>query len=191
MKLLTICLVVGISCSRLTVKQPIPNNVIFEKIEYTIFNKTLITDTMLSIKLIARNVLRINGTLTFTESVNAIWVHAVLNYKYTTYQKYLVDQWMDVCSLLESIGNDLLAQVIWENFSRYLNDSVFNFELRCPFYGVLTATNIRGLNVSTLVIPLLQAGRYRADLHFAPRRNGPIYAISHIYARISDLRVWF
>lgn len=193
MKLLILIAIICVTCVCIKAgyDETIPNNVIFEKLTYEIFNKTLVKDAVFKWKKIAYNVVTLNASTIFTEPFKDIWMHGQLYYKYREYQKYLIDIWLDYCSIVKAPDTHPAAQKIWDIWLSYRDSIELNFDIQCPLSGKLTIRSIRSLNVSHLVIPLMQAGRYRADLKFSTRQNGPIVGVLHLYFAISDLRVWF
>lgn len=182
---------IGSAIEAKRLRENIPNNVIFEKMEYQIFNKTLIKDGVVKWKKVAYNTVIFNASMTITEPLNEIWVHSVLYYKYRQYQKYLIDIWVEYCRSIIDPTNHPIAQVILNNFFS-LNDNFYiNFDLKCPITGAMEFRSIRSFNVSKIVIPLMQAGRYRANFYYTLRQNGPVYAAGQVYVSVSDLRIWF
>lgn len=170
--------------------KPIPNNVIFEKIDYQVYNKTLVIEDKFFIKPVAPNIYRVNGSFTLTRPVYECWIRLILNYKYNAYQKYLIDQSGELCSLLNFTTSNPVAQLALDNFLLMQKDIEMNFKLECPIKGHIWAASA-GFNMSKLTIPLLQSGRYRLDVAASPHERGPVYAGGQLYFRISDYRVWF
>lgn len=172
-------------------QETIPNNVIFEKMEYQIFNKTLIKDGIIKWKKVAYNALIFNASMTLTEPVKEIWVHTVLYYKYRQYQKYLIDLWVEYCRSVTDPAHHPFGQVVYNNFLLLRDYYNISFDIQCPLSGELKFSTRRTLNVSSVTIPLMQAGRYRMNFYYSVRQNGPIYAAGQVYVSISDLRIWF
>lgn len=167
------------------------NNVIFERLEYQVLNRTLIKERYVEVRLIARNVIKVNASVELTEPVNRFWLHATLFYKYTIYQKYLIEVHDEVCQYLNvSVPFNALAQLAAWNVLEFIDDTNIEFEIVCPFNGVLTVSN-DGLNLSRLITPLLPAGRYRVDAALSRRKTSPPFATAQLYVRISDFRIWF
>lgn len=169
----------------------VTNNVIIERIEHQIFNKTFFKDTLIKWKKTAYNVIAWNATIGLTQPVNQFWMHAVLNYKIKKYQKYLLDVWLEICDVFETPNKHPLGPIILQNYHLFRDDVAYNFDTHCPLLGHLEMKSLRGFNCSRISIPLLQAGRYRVDLEFSPKLNGPVYAAVQVYGSISDFRVWF
>lgn len=186
-----ICIGLAIDSEAKRKQEPIPNNVIFEKMEYQIFNKTLIKDGIVKWKKVAHNVLIFNASMTLTEPLNEIWVHTVLYYKYRQYQKYLIDIWIEYCRSIIDPSNHPFGQMVFNNFLLLRDYYSISFDIKCPLSGELKFSSARSLNVSQIVIPLMQAGRYRINFYYSVRQNGPTYAAGQVYGSISDLRIWF
>ncbi len=170
---------------------PIPNNLIFEKMEYRIFNKTLIKDGIIKWKKVAYNTVIFNASATITEPLNEIWVHIVLYYKYRQYQKYLVDIWVEYCRAIHNPNTHPVVPLAFKNYFLLREYFYINFDQECPISGEVQLRTIDKFNVSKINVPLMQAGRYRANFYFSVRQNGPVYASGELYGSISDIRVWF
>lgn len=190
LKLLTV-IHIGLAVEVKAIEKTIPNNVYFEKMEYQIFNKTLIKDAIIKWKKVAYNVVVFNASMTLTEPVHEIWIHSVLYYKYRQYQKYLVDISVEYCRTVIDPANHPFGQVFFNNYLLLRDYYNISFDIRCPFSGEMNFSTIRGLNVSKIVVPLMQAGRYRMNFYYSLQQNGPIYAAGQVYVSISDLRIWF
>lgn len=162
------------------------NNIIFERLEYHIHNKKLIRENWVLVKPIAPNVINLNISVTVTQQINYGWLRTTFYHKYNTYKKFLIDVSFEACGFLDGTVGNPVGQVLLNNFVHIER----NFELRCPFEGLLIAGNDH-LNVSKITLPLLPAGRYRIDLFGSTAKNGPLIGIAQVYFQISDLRVWF
>lgn len=171
----------------------IPNHVIFEKFEYQIFNKTLLKDVKFQWKMVAYNTITYNWTVTVTEPIDKLWIHVVLYYKYRTYQKYLVDVWVNVCAGFKNIEkfNSPVGKLLWDWYQKYRGNIIHNFKFRCPLFGNLESRLSRGFNISQITWPLMQSGRYYADYKLAHYQNGRSQMTLQVYGSISDHRVWF
>lgn len=171
--------------------EPVNNN-IFEKVEYEVFNKTLIKDFRLEWRPLASNVFRYNVSVEITEHLNELWYNYRLFYKYTTYQKFLIDMNMDVCGILNKTTNNPLTKVLLANYMREIQTDGYhmNFKPECPFYGYLEAWST-GSNSSHYNFPLVPAGRYRVDLEARRTEHGPVIMVVRAFVRVSDLRIWF
>lgn len=168
--------------------QTIPN-VILEKSEFEIFNKTLFKDVTSDWKAGANHAVEGRTSLIITQPVNEMWGHYELYYKEKDYQKYMLDIWLETCDVLKAPAKHPIVKKMWDNFLNYRNDLEMNFDPQCPFFGNVTIKSIRGLNPINFVVPLMKPGQYRLDVSSAPYRNGPLYSMSRIYARITDVRV--
>lgn len=168
----------------------IPNNAIFEKFELQIINKSLFIGSKLNWKMVAPNVFNFRSNVNVTKSFNEVWVNIVVYHKYLTYQKYLIDVWIDVCQALKDPAKNPLAELLWDIYLQYRDNLKLNFNPTCPFYGNLVAESLRPINYSYVNLPLMKAGRYRADFRFTNFLNGPIAIIFQLYGAISDFRVY-
>lgn len=116
------------------------NNIILEKVEYRVLNRSVASNDWLEIKPIAPNVYRLNFTTDLLQQSNEGWVRGVLYHKYTTYQKFLIDYKLEGCSLMNALLNDNstnpFAQYIIENIYEFYFDDGYetNFNFKCPLY---------------------------------------------------------
>lgn len=173
-----------------TNQQQTTNNVIFEKMEYEIYNKSLFVENWVDVRPVAWNVVKANASANLTQPINELWIHFILFRKYNTYKKFLIDVKFEGCGFLNGTVNDPVGQYIMENYLRMQDNVQMNFKLQCPISGMLTAST-QHLNVSEFIFPLMPAGRYRIDAYAMAKRNGPNYGVLRWYYQISDLRVWF
>lgn len=169
----------------------IPNNLILERIEVKILNDTNMKNGTLKWKKVAYNVARGNFTVFISKSLNEFWIHCVLYYKYRQYQQYLIDVWVEYCRTVRNPDANPIGNLTWNLFLKFRDQLELNFDIYCPLYGNYTIKTIQSINVSHIVIPLLQAGRYRLDITTSERQDGPSAALARIYFSVSDLRVWF
>lgn len=168
------------------------NNIILEKFEFEVYNKTLLKDVFLDLRPIARNVHTINISSEITEPLNETWFRCKLFYKYQTYQKFFGDAFFDGCRILNKTTFNPVADILLKNTMRALQmDGVrMSFKMQCPFYGRFDLWH-PGLNFSTVNMPLLPAGRYRGDFMLSRTEKGSLIGIVRSFFQISDLRVWF
>lgn len=164
------------------------NNLIFEKLEYELFDSELVPWLYVDIRPVASNILKINVTAILNQTVNEMWGHAVLYKKYLIYQKYLVDVREDVCEFFELDNGSPVAKVMVNNILRILPTKI---SLRCPFHpGTMAVCNDR-FNFSEMFFPLMPAGRYRLEITMTKKNPAHKYVIVKLYFAISDFRVWF
>lgn len=167
------------------------NNIIIEKWDYEVLNKKDINLHYFNVQLIAPNVFRANISVTSNRPYSSIWIHGILNYKYQTYQKFLVDVREEGCAFLHNTTTwTPFGGIVWDNWWHFKETAEWNFELKCPFHGTLSGS-IKSFNASEIVVPLFPAGRYRVDGFLSSTKYGPVEAKASIYCRISDLRTWF
>lgn len=103
----------------------------------------------------------------------------------------MVNVWAEYCNAVKDPEKNPIAKFTHDNFLKTRKSVNMNFDIQCPLYGKLYAETREALNMSHLVFPLMQAGRYHLDFRFSPKQDGPIYSIIQVYGSISDLRVWF
>lgn len=173
-------------------KEP-DNNIIFEKFEYRMINESITKMNYHKITPIAHNVIRANTSFTVLLPLKRMWVRTALYYKYTRYQKFLIDFNIEVCHLLSNeVFEHPLSKLALENFIIFIEDFDFelDLELKCPLSGTISFCFPR-FNISKISLPLLPAGRYRFDVSYRTQKNGPTFAETEYYFQVSDLRVWF
>lgn len=166
------------------------NNILFEKYELEVFDGSYMNVNWEKHRPIAPNVLDVNISLTMKKVPEEIWMRGVLYYKYTMYQKFLIDVSMELCAFLNGTVGNPVGEVIWQNYLKLQKNVVLNFKMQCPFNGTLN-TLISPLNISDMNIPLMPAGRYRFDIHYSAHKCGTVVMIIRYFFSISDLRVWF
>lgn len=191
---LILILLIALSCAYVDSKE-IDNNVIFEKFEYQIFNHSLVKVNYLEIKPVGHNVLRANGSYSILQPLNDVWLRGTLYYKYVRYQKFLVNLEFNVCDLFANMFNMPFTKLIIDNLVALYDDISelefdLDYELKCPLNGTASAYHPH-FNMSKIVLPLLPAGRYRADYIYRTHKYGKPVALLQLFFQISDLRVWF
>lgn len=184
-------IIIGNILYSIEASEKIPNNLILEKITYQVFNKTLLKDASIKWKTVAYNMMTYHAEMNVTSPITEFWVNLKLYYKYRRYEKYLVNMWVEYCNAVKDPEKNPVSKFTYDNYLKSRDKVNMNFDIKCPFYGKLLAETREPMNMSQLVFPLMQAGRYRLDFRFAPKQDGPIYSIIQVYGSISDLRVWF
>lgn len=144
------------------------NNVLLEKVTYHVYDESLFSYHFIEWKPVARNVYRHNMTFILTRPLNEGWVHFAMYYKYTTYNKFLINLWEDFCGFWRGSGGSPLSSLALENAMRIGVN--FSFKLQCPLTGKIMMTH-SGLNMSQAVFPLAPAGRYRLDVSYAEKKE--------------------
>lgn len=159
------------------------NNILFEKCEYEVHDRSVITQENITFRLIARNTVKFNITLVLDHPLQQLWMNFVLYHKYLRYQRFLVNTWDDLCVL-----RGPMIDLVMQNLNRIGTE--FHFKLQCPYSGTIMLTN-NGFNMSEVVVPLVPSGKYRLDYNLAlGRKKSPVITIS-VFTSVSDLRVWF
>jgi len=94
--------------------------------------------------------------------------------------------------MLKNPGKNPLTDKLFEYLHSVIDDIYIEFDFRCPLFGNYSAGTKprRGINMSTVNVPLMEAGRYRIDVTNSRRQNGPILSLIQIFLSISDYRVW-
>lgn len=161
------------------------NNILFERVECNV-NSKYISEYKCEMRPVAPNVFKINGTFALTEPINNLWVHFQTFYRYSHYQKF-ADVWEDGCGFLRNMNEARVLKAIFDSINSH--NLQINFELQCPFKGVLKAYHPHA-NISHFWAPLLPAGRYRIDANATKGKNGVQIVFGQIYFTISDLRIW-
>lgn len=119
-------------------KEKPTNNILFEKVQYRIHDRSVVSHDWLEFRPIAPNVYHFNATVILAKQLNESWTRGILNYKYNTYQRFLVDYKAEGCAILDSLFNgnstDPFAQIVMDNFYEFFFDSGYdsNVQLKCP-----------------------------------------------------------
>jgi len=192
MKFFILTIIICISAECIAI-ETIPNNVIFEKVTYKVYNQTLLTNGIIKWKKVAYNVVQGCANLTITEPLNEIWVRLELYYKYRVYQKHLIDSWFEVCAMFKDPAKNPLTDKLFEYLYSVIDDIYMDFDFHCPLFGNFSIQTKpgRAINMSTVKVPLMEAGRYRIDVTNSRHQNGPVLSLIQIFVSISDFRVWF
>lgn len=150
------------------------NNIIFEKYEYRILNETMARMNHHKITLIAHNVVRWNTSVSILLPLTNIWIRTALYYKYTRYQKFLIDLNIEICHLLNgNIFEHPLATLVLQNLIVFFGqiDLDVDCELRCPLNGTFSFYAAR-FNISRITLPLLPADAIVLMFHTEHRKMG-------------------
>lgn len=165
--------------------------VYYEKVDYEIYNKSVVSDINFKIKRTAYNTYEgyLNGII--HESFDELWVHFILYNKKLKYQKYFVDIWLEICGIIKQpcdnpMGLFLLGTVLIHRF-----DFESNSPVHCPTRtGLKYINTIRPINLTAISVPhipgvpLLQDGQYRLDVTLATKRNGNVFLKAQFYGSI-------
>lgn len=169
-------------------QKPPENNILYEHGEIIVLDQNQISFAKMEFRPIAPNMYKHNMTIVLKRPITNLWVNYVLYHKYTTYQKYLIDIWEDICGFWNGTAKSPVSSIVLENSTPL--GFKYNFPFKCPIVGTMQVLH-DGFNASTIVFPLLAAGRYRMECRYAHTRKGKIIMEMHHYLQISDLRVWF
>lgn len=182
---------------KVRVQEEPTNNIFFEKIEYRILDRSVISKDWIDIRPIAPNVYRVNATVEVAQTINESWASVTLYYKYTTYQKFLISFKHEGCSLLNALLDDNstspFKKIILDNTAQFIWDFGYetNFQYKCPVEPDELYAWHEGINVSRFSLPLMPAGRYRVNMFGYTSEHALPYVSGELYFRISDLRIWF
>lgn len=173
------------------IKQEEPtNNILFEKLEYEMFKKDVISDELVFLRPIAPNVYKGNITLLAKRVFNELWFQINFYYKYNTYQKFPIATKVEFCAFFNGAAANPVFQMLVNTLLNLEKELKLGFKLQCPLTGTISVT-AEHFNFSHINLPLLPAGRFRVDVEALEHTNGPSLFILQAYFKISDLRVWF
>lgn len=117
--------------------------------------------------------------------LKSINLHGVLNYRYNTYQKFLIDRWEDVCGYFADNKSSLLINLFMQIISNYTS-----FNHTCPFTEDLFVLMTNYSMNEIIVKPLLPAGQFRMDINFTEGERKKSILGLQVYFKVSDYRIW-
>lgn len=121
--------------------------------------------------------------------LNNIWMHFNMYHRYTTWQKFLIDRWENLCDYL---NGKRIAPVIEVLFKIFQKNS--NINHTCPYreIEIILAQTIDRMILDDYLIalPLLPSGDYRFELSIAEGKGENSIMLWKMYFTISDIRVW-
>lgn len=129
---------------------------------------------------------KINITSTFQRAVHPM-IHFVLNYRYKTYQPFLIDRWEDICPYLE--GAESSAEVF-----NVFHQSIENYTSlhSCPFEkGESLKIASEEIDVEQFWCDALPNGEYRLDTTIITPNDKIMIMTIEIYFSILDDGVWY
>lgn len=119
-----------------------------------------------------------------TEPIYDAWLHAVVYYKYTTYRKYPIDLWENVCDWMSGKSKAYILDWTIGRVRQYTN-----LNQSCPLEGAIYL-KLNNISIEHFVIePLMPSGRYRADLNITGPNRRNVLLLSKIFFSISDHRI--
>lgn len=188
MKLLIVFVIVCVTINRIETK-----HALFEKIEYQIFNKSIVSDISVNIKTVAYNTYEGDANAIVHESLDELWVHGVLFHKNLKYEKYFIDLWLEACKIIKKPRDHPIGLLISELYAIHRFDINFNFPLLCPIAtGFIKVNTNHPVNLTAVVIPaipgvpvpLILTGQYRLDVMLATKRNENIFFKTRIFGSL-------
>lgn len=111
------------------------------------------------------------------------WLHTVVNYKYTTYRKYAIELWENMCSWISGRSRSFVLDWSIGKVLKYTN-----LNHSCPYIGHVYC---KIDNISTNHFPieyLLPSGRYRVDLNVTEGDRKTVLVMAQLFLSISDHR---
>lgn len=146
---------------------------------------TIVSDVFCEIKYIRRDRFRMNIWANLSEPIHDAWFHFEFYYRYnpTTYQKFPVDLWENICDWFEGKRAHILDWTV----GKVLKYSNLNHP--CPYIGHVY---IRTDNLTTNDFPIEQlfpSGKYRIDVHFTDGNKSNVLVKSQYFFSISDYRI--
>lgn len=137
-----------------------------------------------NIKCISHHHVRFEIVGNLTKPLNDIWTHTVAYYKYTTYQKYAVDLWENMCGWLLGKSRSFVLDWTLDRMLKYTN-----FAHPCPYKGMVYLQH-NNFSISTIpLVPLVPAGRYRLDINITDGSHKQIYLIGKLFFEVADDRI--
>lgn len=166
------------------------NRIEIKRIECTIFADYFEPNFTCTYKPVRRNVYGIDIRLKLRETIQAVHAHFELFYRYTTYQRFLINRWEDACGFFDGTVPSALLDIIQKNFG-----NITNVNHTCPYLQNETIIfNTNSLNMANVIIePLLPAGDFKLNLTFV-KTEGKLrmpLATATVLFSVSDYRIWF
>lgn len=136
-------------------------------------------------KPIARNTFNINVTGVFHQTIMPR-VKFVLNFRYNTFEKYMIDRWENPCVFFDGTGNAEVFTILYENFQNLVSLHACPYRRNETFTIVADRFEVDNYRTETL----LPAGHYRLDIQIASSDDRIFVMLLEIFFEISDHRVW-
>lgn len=134
---------------------------------------------------IARYLFDLNVTATLKTTITPR-IHFVLNYRYNSYEKYMIDRWEDPCKYFNGTGDALLFELLYSNLRDLLSWRT------CPLRNNERFTILsREFSADDYSIdPEFPAGKYRFDVHLTYGYTESSILSLQFYFTLSNHEVW-
>lgn len=128
--------------------------------------------------------MKIDILVNVNKTIEDVWFHGVIQYKYNTYQKLGTEYWDNFCDWISGKSHSFFL-----DFYKPLLLKYSNLNHTCPYNGsvILKTDNI---SLQNFAFPqLVPAGRYQinADIYKGDRKT--ILCSATLYTSVSDHRV--
>lgn len=138
---------------------------------------------------VARNVYKLNISVTPNRDLNVIWGHFVLYHRYTSWQTFLIDRWENLCNQLNGKRISPVLELIHKTFQKNSNINHTCPYLKDEFMSIQTIDRMI-LNDYLIALPLFPSGDYRFEYSLSEAKDSDYMIIFKFYFTVSDIRVW-
>lgn len=148
------------------------------------FPGSKVFDVRCRLKYIDRNHLKGDLWANLSQPIKGLWVHAIMYYRYNTYQKIATEYWDDLCKWVNGRSNSYVMTYLMPLLKKYSN-----FVHPCPYSGLIYAKS-DNVSVQALTIPqIMPAGRYKVDFNYTEGDRKTVLVAASLYGTISDHRI--
>lgn len=114
-------------------------------------------------------------------------IHFILNLRYNSFEKYMIDRWEDPCGYLNGTGYAPVFEILYDNFRHLLSWHA------CPFRKnqLFTILSERFAGHDYSIDPDFPAGKYRFDVLIASGHEKLFVMSMAIYFTLTDHGVWY
>lgn len=135
---------------------------------------------------IGSDTIQVNIDATIPEPLNELYVHTVFYYKYTTFRKFPIDLWEELCGWLNGKTKSFYLDAA---MSKTISSFEHNGPRACPLIGHY-AMRIPNISFAIFKAPsLMPAGRYRIDVNLTENDRNNVIAVTSFQVSVSDLRI--
>lgn len=145
---------------------------------------SVVSNLTCRIKYIDRNHLKGYLSLDLRKPARSAWVHAVMFYKYFTYQRIATEYRDDLCAWINGDSKSFLLEYFRPLIKQYTNANH-----SCPYTGKIFA-KADNISVQQFAFPqIVPAGRYRIDINVTINHQKIPMVGGSLYGSVSDHRI--
>lgn len=135
---------------------------------------------------ISRNTFNLNVTGLFRQTITPR-VHFLLNYRFNSFQKYMIDRWEDPCGFFNGTGDAAVFRILYDDLRH-----IFSWHacpLRCNETFSMISERLAADN--HLIDSIFPAGKYRFDVLIATDDHKLFVMLMEIFFIVSEHGVWY